>query len=147
MYYKFRHYVAIITDMNDEVILPFCVQRENWTQRYCSYHPKFHKFTDTESRRLAPALIHHQQSSQHGLVLTFGCSLTGTSTRMATFRGFSLMISANRRSSVLARLPLLLVCSGRPPFCTRSSSTTRKNVRLRTTRKVHVDADKRNDLF
>jgi hypothetical protein len=44
-------------------------------------------------------------------------------------------------------LPLLLVCSGRPPFCTRSSSTTRKNVQFRTTRKVHVFADKRNDLF
>lgn len=84
MYYKFRHFVAIIMDMKDEVILSFCVQRENWTQPYLQYHLKFHKFTDTERRRLTPAIIHHQQSSQHGLVLTFGCSLTGTRTRMVT---------------------------------------------------------------
>jgi len=36
MYYTFRHYIAIIKDMNVEVLLPFCVQRENWTQLYYS---------------------------------------------------------------------------------------------------------------
>jgi hypothetical protein len=46
---------------------------------------------------------------------------------MVTFKGFSLIMSAKRRSSVLVRLPILLVCRGRPPFCNRSNSETRAN--------------------
>jgi hypothetical protein len=133
-------------DMNDKAILPFRVKREYWTSKILQHYLKFYKFFDTESRRLYPALVQRHQSLQQGPVLTFGCSLTGTSTRMVTFRGFSLIISANRRSSVVVRLPVLLVCRGRPPFCTRSNSITKKNSDWGQHLNYEV-ADNRNDFF